>query len=112
ICRSLLANLTSRGLWTDRTVLVVLDGSKALRKAVTDTFGPAALLQRGQVHKLRNVLDHLPEHQRPWVKTKLRRAYNYDDVAVAKRQLQGLARQLQTHHPSAAESLREGTDET
>ena len=46
------------------------------------------------------------------MKTKLRRAYNYDDVAVAKRQLQGLARQLQTHHPSAAESLREGTDET
>ena len=112
ICRSLPANLTSRGLRTDRSVLVVLDGSKALRKAVTDTFGPAALLQRCQIHKLRNVLDHLPERQRPWMKTKLQRAYNCDDVALAKRQLQGLARQLETDHPSAAESLREGLDET
>ena len=61
---------------------------------------------------MRNVLDHLPERQRPWVKTKLQRAYNCDDVALAKRQLQGLARQLETDHPSAAESLREGLDET
>ena len=56
--------------------------------------------------------DHLPERRRPWVKTKLQRAYNCDDVAAAKRQLQGLARQLETDHPSAAESLREGLDET
>lgn len=60
LCQSLLANLQSRGLRTDRSLLVILDGSKALRKAVRDLFGEVALVQRCQVHKLRNILDHLP----------------------------------------------------
>ena len=111
-CQSLLANLQSRGLRTDRSVLVILDGSKALRKAVRDAFGHAALVQRCQIHKLRNVLDHLPERQRPWVKAILQRAYRSDDIAVAKRLLQELARRLETDHPSAAESVREGLEET
>jgi putative transposase len=67
VCQNLLANLQSRGLRTDRSVLVILDGSKALRRAVRATFGDAALVQRCQVHKGRNVLDHLPERQRPWI---------------------------------------------
>jgi putative transposase len=66
VCQSLLSNLQSRGLRTDRSLLVILDGSKALRKAVRETFGDLALVQRCQVHKLRNILDHLPERQRPW----------------------------------------------
>src|SRR5439155_23912735 len=68
VCQSLLSNLQSRGLRTDRSLFVLLDGSKALRKAVRDTFGDAALVQRCQLHKLRNILDHLPDRQRPWVK--------------------------------------------
>jgi transposase-like protein len=112
VCQSLLANLQSRGLRTDRSLLVILDGSKALRKAVRDTFGEAALVQRCQIHKLRNVLDHLPERQRPWVKATLQRAYRSDDVASATRLLQDLARRLETDHPSAAESVREGLEET
>jgi putative transposase len=68
VCQSLLSNLQSRGLRTNRSLLVILDGSKALRKAVRETFGEVALVQRCQIHKLRNVLDHLPERQRPWVK--------------------------------------------
>jgi transposase-like protein len=112
VCQSLLANLQSRGLRTDRSLLVILDGSKALRKAVRETFGEAALVQRCQIHKLRNVLDHLPERQRPWVKAILQRAYRSDDVGTGKRLLQDLARRLDGDHPSAAESVREGLEET
>ena len=112
LCQSLLANLQSRGLRTDRSLLVILDGSKALRKAVRDLFGDGALVQRCQVHKLRNVLDHLPERQRTWAKAILQRAYRSADVATARRLLIDLARRLETDHPSAAESVREGLDET
>ena len=73
--QSLLADLQSRGLRTDRSLLVILDGSKALHKAVTQTFGPAALIHRCHVHKLRNILEHLPEEQRPWVRAIVARAY-------------------------------------
>ena len=112
LCQTLLTNLQSRGLRTDRSLLVILDGSKALRKAVRDTFGEVALVQRCQVHKLRNGLDHLPERQRTWVKAILQRAYRRVDVATARRLLLDLARRLETDHPSAAESVREGLDET
>ena len=112
VCQSLLANLQSRGLPMDRSLLVILDGSKALRKAVRETFGDAALVQRCQIHKLRNVLDHLPERQRPWVKAILQRAYRSDDVGTAKRLLQDLARRLEADYPSAADSVREGLEET
>jgi transposase-like protein len=111
VCQSLLANLQSRGLRTDRSLLVILDGSKALRKAVQATFGQAALVQRCQLHKLRNVMDHLPERQRPWVQAIMRRAYR-SDVPTARRLLQDLARRLEDEYPSAAESVREGLDET
>src|SRR2546425_2504171 len=63
VCQHLLANLQHRGLRTDRSVLAILDGSPALRKAVRAVFDKAALIQRCQVHKMRNVLDHLPERQ-------------------------------------------------
>jgi putative transposase len=112
VCQSLLSNLQSRGLRTDRSLLVLLDGSKALRKAVRETFGDAALVQRCQVHKLRNILDHLPDRQRPWVKAIVQRAYHHADVVAAKRLLNDLARRLDTDHPSAAESVREGLEET
>jgi transposase-like protein len=112
LCQSLLANLQSRGLRTDRSLLVILDGSKALRKAVRELFGDGALVQRCQVHKLRNVLDHLPERQRTWAKAILQRAYRSADVATARRLLIDLGRRLETDHPSAAESVREGLDET
>jgi transposase-like protein len=112
VCQSLLSNLQSRGLRTDRSLLVLLDGSKALRKAVRETFGDAALVQRCQVHKLRNILDHLPDRQRPWVKAIVQRAYHHADGVTAKRLLHDLARRLDTGHPSAAASVREGLEET
>ena len=112
VCQSLLANLQSRGLRTDRSVLVMLDGSKALRAAVTAVFDRAALGQRCQVHKTRNILDHLPERQRPWVQAILRRAYQSEDVTTATRLLRYLARRLDREHPGAAASVREGLEET
>lgn len=113
VCQDLLANLQSRGLRTDRSLLVMLDGSKALRKAVTATFGAAALVQRCQVHKTRNILEYLSDRDRPWAQAILRRAYQgTDDVKTAQRLLLDLARRLEAEYPSAAESVREGLDET
>ena len=112
VCQSLLANLQSRGLRTDRSILVMLDGSKALRAAVTAVFGRAALVQRCQIHKTRNILDHLPERQRPWVLATLKRAYQSEDVKTATRLLRHLARRLDQEHPCAAASVREGLEET
>ena len=112
VCQGLLANLQSRGLRTDRSLLVILDGSKALRKAVQATFGEAALVQRCQVHKTRNILEYLSDRQRPWAQAILRRAYQSADVKTAQRLLLDLARRLETEYPSAAESVREGLDET
>lgn len=112
VCQGLLANLQSRGLRTDRSLLVILDGSKALRKAVRATFGDAALVQRCQIHKTRNILEYLNDRQRPWAQAILRRAYQSADVKTAQRLLLDLARRLEAEHPSAAESVREGLDET
>jgi transposase-like protein len=112
VCQGLLANLTERGLRTDRSVLVVLDGSKALRKAVDQTLGRTAWVQRCQVHKLRNVLAYLPPAKQGAARATLQRAYRSTDLAAAKRQLEHLARQLEDAYPSAATSLREGLEET
>lgn len=112
VCQGLLANLQSRGLRTDRSLLVIVDGSKAVRKAVQATFGAAALVQRCQVHKMRNVLDHLGDRHRPWAQAILRRAYQSADLKTAQRLLLDLARRLEAEYPSAAESVREGLDET
>jgi len=112
VCQSLLADLQSRGLRTNRSLLVILDGSKALHKAVTQTFGSAGLIHRCQVHKLRNILEHLPDGQRPWVRAIVARAYKQVDVTIARRLLQDLARRLEDRYPSAAASVREGLDET
>lgn len=112
VCQGLLANLQSRGLRTERSLLVILDGSKALRKAVRATFGDAALVQRCQVHKMRNILEYLNDRDRSWAQAILRRAYQAADPKLAQRRLLDLARRLETEYPSAAESVREGLDET
>lgn len=111
-CQALLANLQERGLRTDRSLVVGLDGSKALRKAVRDTFGNAAWIQRCQVHKMRNVIAHLPKVQHARVRATMQRAYHSGDVIRARRLLTGLARQLATSYPAAAASLAEGLDES
>ena len=112
VCQSLLANLQSRGLRTDRSLLVILDGALALHTATRAVFGEAALIQRCQIHKLRNILDHLPERQWPWVQAVVRRAYQATDLKIATRLLTDLAKRLDDEYPSAAGSVREGLEET
>ncbi len=111
-CKALLENLASRGLQTNRSLLIVLDGAKALHKACRDVFGGRAFIQRCQEHKKRNVADHLPESMRPGVRRAMSQAYECRDAKRAKRLLEALATRLESEHPGAAASLREGLDQT
>jgi putative transposase len=107
----LLADLVGRGLDIEQGVLVVLDGSKALRAAVNEVFGPVPV-QRCVRHKERNVLEHLPERDRPLVKARLRKAWASENHQLALDGLQLLADELAHSHPGAASSLLEGMAET
>ena len=112
VATTLLANLVERGLDVEQGVLVVIDGAKALRKAVRDVFGVDTPVQRCVRHKERNVLDHLPEHARDSVRRRLRAAWALDDHDNALERLRALADELARTDPGAAASLREGLDET
>ena len=107
----LLASLRDRGLDTTRPLLVVLDGAKALRRAVTDVFDHP-VIQRCQLHKLRNVTDRLPDAVASTVAMRMRAAYRNPDPLIAQAELEALARELDRSHPGAAASLREGLAET
>ena len=90
----------------------MLDGSKALRRVVRDVLGEACPVQRCARHKDRNVLDHLPEADRPGVRRRLRAAWDDADHERALDRLGQLAGELERSHPGAASSLREGMAET
>lgn len=111
-CKALLADLESRGLRTDRSTLVVIDGSKALASAVKAVFGDYGVIQRCQVHKRRNVRDHLPEELREVVSRRIRLAYQSGRASTVEKAVERIAVELEDAHPSAAESLREGLAET
>ncbi|MCY3837681.1 MAG: transposase, partial [Gammaproteobacteria bacterium] len=102
----------TRGLPTDRTMLFLVDGAQALRRAISDIYGPLALIQRCQAHKYRNVLGHLPERLHANVSRALRTAWDLQSATGAKRALKPLAHSLEEGHPGAAASIREGLDET
>jgi putative transposase len=108
----LLGDLASRGLDFSEPRLYLLDGGKALSTAVKKYAGEAAAIQRCQVHKRRNVLDHLTDEQKPSVAKKLNAAYKMEDHAAAKLALTQLQRELMDLNPSAARSLEEGLEET
>jgi putative transposase len=107
----LLAGLRDRGLEVTRPILVVVDGAKALRRAVTDVFDHP-VVQRCQLHKLRNVTDRLPDVLASTVAKRMRRAYHHPNALIAEAELEALARALDRSHPGAAGSLREGLAET
>ena len=112
VATALLSDLVDRGLDVEQGVLCVLDGAKALRKAVRDVLGVHTPVQRCVRHKERNVLDHLPERDRPAAKRRMRTAWadtNHDRALDA---LRVLASELDRSHPGAAASLREGMEET
>jgi transposase-like protein len=108
----LLGDLVSRGLDFTEPRLYVLDGGKALAAAVKKYAGESAAIQRCQVHKRRNVLDHLTDEQKPGVAKRLNAAYAVEDYAAAKQALNQLHRELMDLNPSAARSLGEGMEET
>jgi transposase-like protein len=113
VVTELLSNLVTRGLRVDASMLFVIDGGKAIRKALRDVFGDRAVVQRCQVHKARNVRDHLPESRRAYVAKQMRSAYDSATAATAKKKLTQLASWLETNgEDGAAASLREGLDET
>ena len=111
VATALLAHLVERGLDPEQGILFVIDGAKALRKAIRAVFGEAPV-QRCVRHKERNVTDHLPERERPAVKQRLRRAWALGDHDRALDQLRLLAGELEHAYPGAAGSLREGMEET
>ncbi|MBA3561949.1 MAG: IS256 family transposase [Actinobacteria bacterium] len=111
VATALLSDLVERGLDPEQGILFVIDGSKALRKAIRDVFGEAPV-QRCVRHKERNVLDHLPERDRATVKRRLREAWALEDHDRALDRLQALGVELERTHPGAAASLREGIEET
>ena len=112
VCKALLEDLLERGLNPQRRYLFVLDGSKALRMAVEKVFGTRAEVQRCQLHKRRNVKDHLPEPCRADYDRQLRNAYALTGHPEARAALEKIFRQLERINPSAARSLEEGLEET
>jgi transposase-like protein len=108
----LLGDLMNRGLDYTQLRLYILDGGKALHAAVKKYAGESAPIQRCQVHKRRNVLDHLTDEQKPLVAKTLNAAYALEDYAAAKQALHTLHRELMDLNPSAARSLAEGLEET
>ena len=112
LCKELLADMIRRGLPADQRYLFVLDGSKALHKAVTNVFGDNAVIQRCQVHKRRNVLSQLPKRYQFQVKARLKLAWNMNGYPDAKEELEKLVDELKEISDSAARSLEEGLEET
>jgi len=112
VVRELWEDLARRGLDFSQPRLYVLDGAKALHAAVKRQAGEAALMQRCQAHKRRNVLAHLPEEYQPGMDRKLLAAYAMAEHADARRALDQLHRELARINPSAARSLEEGMEET
>lgn len=113
LCTEMLQDLLERGLRVEGRLLCVVDGGKGLRKALVDVLGDLAVVQRCQVHKLRNLQGHLPKSRHTYVLGTMREAYRSSSVDVARKRLKGLAGWLERNgYDEAAGSLREGLEET
>lgn len=112
VCKALIEELCDRGLCRDQATLFVLDGSKALRKAVVDVWGRFAVIQRCQIHKKRNIQAHVPDRHWEEIRRRLNEAYHEIDYQRALRILKNTAALLDRISPDAAASLREGLEET
>lgn len=112
VCIDLLQSLIERGFNIPECKLAIIDGGKALRKAISDVFGKGILIQRCQVHKKRNVADYLPKEKRETVRRAISEAYNTETYDTAKKLLQNIISWLDKDYPSAARSMKEGLEET
>ena len=111
VVQALIDNLLARGLDPTLPRLFIVDGAKALSKAIRNTFGVAAAIQRFQVHKGRNIIERLPQHLHASVKKALRQAWDQDDANKAGRFLRNLVRRLEHEEPGVSGSILEGLDE-
>ena len=111
VVQALIDNLLARGLDPTLPRLFIVDGAKALSKAIRNTFGVAAAIQRCQVHKGRNIIERLPQHLHASVKKALRQAWDQDDANKAERLLRNLVRRLEHEEPGVSGSILEGLDE-
>jgi transposase-like protein len=111
VVTALLADVVDRGLDASGGLLVVIDGAKALDRAVRQVFGPLALIQRCQIHKRRNLNDHLPARLRETIDARLRTAFADPDAHGGLGKAKRLAAELERTHPDAAASLREGLED-
>jgi len=109
--QALLDNLTGRGLDPAVCRLFIIDGAKALSKAIRQTFGRHTPIQRCQIHKARNIVERLPGHLHATVRKTLRQAWEIDDGARAEQLMKNLARRLEREAPAVAASILEGLDE-
>ena len=110
VVTELLQDIAARGVDAQQKRLFIIDGSKAIRAAINAVFGADQPVQRCRAHKLRNVLDYLPEEQKEQVKSLLRAAWKMEAKAGMSR-IRKLAEWLERDHPSAAASLLEGLEE-
>jgi putative transposase len=111
VVKALLADLIERGLQPDIARLFIVDGAKAVSRAVRDTFGSFALIQRCQVHKGRNIIERLDPSLHAGVKKVLRQAWDSPTAEQAERVLRNLARRLDHDAPGVSASILEGLDE-
>ena len=111
VVTDLLADLVARGLRFEHGILAVLDGSKALRKAVVKVFGERALIQRCTLHKRRNVIGYLPVDERDAIDRRLALAFAEPDPAKGLAAAETSPASSTGAHPDAAASLREGLEE-
>jgi transposase-like protein len=112
VVKHLLDDIERRGVGFDVPRLYVLDGGRALHAAVRKKAGKCALIQRCQIHKIRNVVDHLTEDYQPAIRYRMSNAYAMTDRSDAKNALDALLQELMHLNPSAARSLEEGMEET
>ena len=111
VVQVLIDNLIARGLDPAVPRLFIIDGSKALSKAIRRSFGRAALIQRCQIHKARNIMERLPKPMHATVRRVLRQAWELDDADKAEKLIRNLARRLEHDAPGVSASLLEGLDE-
>ena len=112
VVSALLADLVERGLSTDRRLLVVIDGARALRRALQTVLGERAIVQRCRFHKQRNVVEHLPPDKQAQAIWRLHAAWEQTDATKAEKELRAVVRWLEAINPMAARSLEEGLEET
>jgi transposase-like protein len=111
VAQALIDNLIERGLDPAVPRLFIIDGSKALSRAIRRSFGRETAIQRCQIHKARNIMERLPKGLHASVRRALRQAWELDDAAKAERLIRNLAQRLEHEAPGVSGSLLEGLDE-